>query len=133
MITREADYSLRVVLHLSECQTRGERCSVAELSSILDIPRHFLRTIVRKLVKENILISFKGNQGGVELARPSSEITMLDVLRAISANSCLLNTCLGENSSCSRMKKCQIHSSLTKMQKILDGKMSEITFDQLVD
>ncbi len=131
MITREADYALRIVLCLADYQITGERVSAVELSDELQVPHKFLRVIIGKLVKEGILLSFRGRGGGVELARESSEISMLDVVRSIANSNCLLNSCLKDSAKCSRIKTCRIHDSLSNLQETLDSHLSKITFDNL--
>ncbi|MHC4887171.1 MAG: RrF2 family transcriptional regulator [Planctomycetota bacterium] len=130
LITREADYALRTILYLASVQ--GERVSAAELSERMDIPYRFLRNITRRLVKAEILFSHRGQQGGLELAREPGAISLLDVLRAVSERSCLLNACLGEEGSCSREAHCSIHSQLELLQTLLDEKLGELTFERLV-
>lgn len=130
MITREADYALRMVLYLAS--VREKRVSVAELSEELDISYYFLRNIALRLVKTNVLSSHRGQQGGMELAREPSLISLLDVVRAVSEGSCRLNACLGGDSSCSRLPQCSIHNQLALLQKVLDRQLGVITFDQLL-
>lgn len=42
-----------------------------------------IRNLVAQLVKANILISYRGAGGGLTLARPASEISLLDVYDAV--------------------------------------------------
>ena len=56
---------------------------VAEIARETNISPSFLAKIVQRLVAEGILITGKGPGGGVRLARSATEVTLLDVVRAI--------------------------------------------------
>jgi Rrf2 family protein len=46
------------------------------------IPKRFLLKVLKPLVNNNILVSVKGPHGGYRLARPASEISVLEVIEA---------------------------------------------------
>ncbi|MEI8139570.1 MAG: Rrf2 family transcriptional regulator [bacterium] len=51
MITRETDYSMRLVLALAERHKKGIlSASSAEIAAEMDIPYRFLRKLVKRLV-----------------------------------------------------------------------------------
>jgi Rrf2 family protein len=47
------------------------------------IPERFLLKVLKPLVSAQVLFSVKGPNGGYRLARPASEITILEVLEAV--------------------------------------------------
>jgi Rrf2 family protein len=47
------------------------------------IPERFLLKVLKPLVSARVLLSIKGPNGGYRLAKPASEITMLEVLEAV--------------------------------------------------
>lgn len=47
------------------------------------IPERFLLKVLKPLVAAQVLFSVKGPNGGYRLARPASEITILEVLEAV--------------------------------------------------
>jgi Rrf2 family protein len=47
------------------------------------IPERFLLKVLKPLVSAQVLLSVKGPNGGYRLARPASEITILEVLEAV--------------------------------------------------
>jgi Rrf2 family protein len=47
------------------------------------MPERFLLQVLRTLVNEGILKSTRGVDGGYRLARPMSQITLLDIVEAI--------------------------------------------------
>ena len=62
MITREADYCIRIVLHLSKPEHRKQPVPVDELARAMAIPAPFLRKILAKLIEAGMVISHRGAQ-----------------------------------------------------------------------
>lgn len=130
MITREADYAIRSVLRLARAEA-GARMTAVALAEDMQIPYRFLRGITRQLVKANILLSKRGNGGGLALARPPRQISLLDVMRAIQPRACTLNACLGDVQACSLQEQCPVHDHLGEVQIVLEEQLAAIRFDRL--
>ncbi|WP_223639052.1 RrF2 family transcriptional regulator [Planococcus sp. 4-30] len=54
-----------------------------EISKRLGVSPSYMKKIIRKLVVQGIAESVSGNNGGVSLAKPATEITLLDVIEAM--------------------------------------------------
>lgn len=79
-ITRETDYALRIV----DCLARsGEKMGASLIANKTNVTLRFSLKILRKLVASGILRSYKGAQGGYEIARPLEQISLNDVLETI--------------------------------------------------
>lgn len=129
MITREADYAIRVVLYLSQHSDEGA-VSTADLAEEMDIPYRFLRKIVRRMVDANLVTSQRGQGGGLRLARPQKDISLANVLTSIDPAGIKLNLCMMNSDECQRSKSCQISKKFAELQVELDQKLSSITFDK---
>lgn len=92
------DYAIRIILCL-EC--RGNRKSAYEIAGEMAIPERYVLKVLKKLKQEGIIISFSGSQGGYELAKNISDISLGDVLQ-IMENTVKLNRCLEDDEYCSR-------------------------------
>ena len=72
-ITLEADYAVRIV----DCLARNAiRMDAKTLAAHTGVTLRFSLKILRKLVAEGIIRSYKGTQGGYELAIPAQEISL---------------------------------------------------------
>jgi Rrf2 family protein len=81
-ITAKADYAVRAALELAAAQD-GARLKGDELARSQGIPLNFLTNILNELRRGGIVRSQRGAAGGYQLARPATEITVADVLRAV--------------------------------------------------
>ena len=132
MVTREADYAVRIVLFLASRKSDGKVVSSLEMAQEMDIPYRFLRNIIRRLVERGLVESRRGKGGGVRLAQPVASISLHDVLCAIDPTMTRLNICLELSHTCSRKHKCTVHPELERIQRQLDDGLREVSFDTLV-
>ncbi len=80
-ITKAGEYALTTMLHLASVRDNGAT-KISDISKTRNIPDSFLRKIVVDLVKARLVISSRGKNGGLQLARPSNKISLLDVIEA---------------------------------------------------
>ena len=92
----ETDYAFRIMRALAR---QGEITDAKTVSEITSLPQRFTLKILGKLVSGKIIISHKGANGGYELARPASEITLLDVLEVIEGP-IVISKCLSDDFVC---------------------------------
>jgi Rrf2 family protein len=79
-VSARADYALRAAIEMaaaSDNHVTSEQLAGAE------IPGKSLETILTQLRRSNIVRSRRGPDGGFWLARPASEISLADVIRAV--------------------------------------------------
>lgn len=133
-ITQEADYGLRVVLHLCKLGY-GEKVESKVISEKEGIPLRFLLKLLRKLIQVDILRSYKGAKGGYAINKFPEQITLKDVIEAIDGPVCV-NRCVIDPNFCNLNKSnglCIVHRAMTKVQKNLNTELESINFRQLVD
>ncbi len=107
-LTKAGEYGMRALRYLVETNPQ-ERVSIADISSAKKIPEPFLRKLFKPLVGKNIVISTRGVAGGVRLARPAEEITLLEVIEALEGPFAL-NDCLLDDARCEFVSECGMHS-----------------------
>ncbi|MFI6929510.1 RrF2 family transcriptional regulator [Streptomyces sp. NPDC050287] len=81
-ISARADYAVRAVLELAVRQHDGPVKAEA-VAAVQDIPHKFLEGILGDLRRAGVVDSRRGGGGGYRLARPATEITVADVIRAV--------------------------------------------------
>jgi Rrf2 family protein len=81
-ISAKTDYAIRAVLELAAAPDPG-LVSGDDLASRQDIPRNFLTNILVDLRRAGIVRASRGAAGGYQLARPATQISVADIVRAI--------------------------------------------------
>jgi len=80
-VSAKVDYALRAMTELAAAPpgpVKGERLATSQA-----IPPKFLENILTELRHGGLVASQRGAEGGYQLARPASEITVADVIRAV--------------------------------------------------
>ncbi|GAB4568758.1 MAG: Rrf2 family transcriptional regulator [Anaerolineae bacterium] len=96
------------------------------------IPLPFLAKIVSQLSVKGILDAMRGASGGVRLARPASEISLLEVIEAIDGE-ISLNKCVLNEEACVKTSTCPVHEVWCDAQRELVHRLKNTKFDSLLD
>ena len=97
-ITRQADYALRAVLYLAELDPT-KRAATSRIAEAQSIPPSFLAKIISQLSVAGLINTSRGARGGVSLAKPPEQITILEVVEAIDGP-ITLNECTLSKAAC---------------------------------
>jgi Rrf2 family protein len=85
-LTKRADYAIRTVLALARAAD-DERLSVRRVAADQRVPERFLPQVMRDLVRAGLIDGTVGRAGGYRIAKPSAEISLLDVVEAVEGDS----------------------------------------------
>ena len=97
-MTLEADYAVRIVEFLAVNPGRADAKTISERTSVT---LRFTLKILRTLVSDGIVRSYKGAKGGYELAKPPKEITLRSVIEAVEGPY-MISRCQGDAYSAPR-------------------------------
>ena len=81
-ISAKADYAVRAAVVLGAARS-SEPLKAEAIALSQEIPLKFLLNILSDLKRARIVSSRRGSQGGFQLARPASKVTVADVIRAV--------------------------------------------------
>jgi Rrf2 family protein len=127
-ITRQADYAIRAVLYISKLGDT-ERAATSQIAKEQRIPPSFLAKIISQLSIAGLLQTSRGARGGVTLAKPADEITLLDVVEAIDGP-IALNECVHDESACSFGEECPLRPIWCDAQDDLVKRLKATNFAQ---
>jgi len=81
-ISAKEDYAVRALIELAIAD--GGPLKRDDIAQAQSIPTAFLQNILMELRHAEIVETQRGREGGFRLARPAKEITIADVVRAVS-------------------------------------------------
>jgi Rrf2 family protein len=125
-ITRQADYAVRAVYHLTKLGPES-RAATSQIAEEQHIPPSFLAKIISQLSVAGLLHTSRGARGGVSLARDPEEISLLDVVEAIDGP-ILLNECVADSGACDFTENCPMRPIWSEAQQDLVGKLQDTSF-----
>ncbi len=109
----------------------GSRLTVAELARGSQASAAFTGKILQRLAAANLVVSRRGYEGGFELARPATAITVLDVVQALDGTLCL-NDCAAGGPGCDRSSTCAAQSVWKRAQDAVVAVLQSESLDRLV-
>ncbi|WP_431966553.1 RrF2 family transcriptional regulator [Nocardia sp. bgisy134] len=81
-ITAKVDYAVRTLLEIASA-TPEAKIKADAIATAQRIPPKVLETVLGELRRAELVVSRRGPDGGYSLARPASEISIADVIRAV--------------------------------------------------
>jgi Rrf2 family protein len=135
-LTKKADYGLMALKYLAEqvdsdARNGGAR-SAKDIAEAYHIPPQLLAKILQTLARANMLVSHAGTNGGYALARPASEITAFEVIRAIDGP-LFITSCITIHGTCDLAGHCTIKEPLRKVNDSITGLLSAISIADLIE
>jgi len=129
-ITRQADYALRAMLFLAKLEST-DRAATSQIAEEQHIPPSFLAKIISQLSIAGLIHTSRGARGGVSLARPPEDISILEVIEAIDGP-IALNECTHVKGGCAFGDECPLKPLWCDTQNELVEKLKNTTFGQLL-
>jgi Rrf2 family protein len=123
----KSDYAARAVLGLARHYSTGAALRVEDLATEQGIPGNYLVQILIELKAQGIARSLRGKDGGYLLAKPPSEITLGDVLRAVHGT--VFDTPALTDPECPP----ELRRAWHRLQTTLDAAANGVTFQQLLE
>ncbi|MEI6563901.1 MAG: Rrf2 family transcriptional regulator [bacterium] len=133
MITRETDYSMRLILALADRHKKGIlSVSSAQAAAEMEIPYRFLRKLIKRLVSGGLIESRRGKGGGVALAKAPQAISLYDILKVMGPKGVELNPCTSDPKFCSRSALCTMQREFASIQADVDKRLKMVHIADLV-
>ena len=129
IFSKKCEYGMQAVLFLAAKET-GSVVSAEKISQVLKIPREFISKILQSLRDSGIICSTKGKSGGFCLAKPSSEIKLINIVEAIDGLE-MFNSCVIGFPECSPDTPCPVHDSWGALRTQAFEMLSNETLDKL--
>ena len=122
---------MQAVLYLA-AQDVGTIIPAEQISRVLKIPKEFISKILQSLRESRIISSTKGKSGGFCLAKPSSEIKLIDVVEAIDGLE-MFDSCILGFPECSPDTPCPVHDEWGVLRTQALEMLTLETLDKLKD
>lgn|SRR5574344_1158393 len=125
-ISTRGQYALRVMAYMA--QNFEDKFSISELSSKNNISDKYLEQIIKLLVQNNLVESFRGAQGGYKLKISPEKIKVGDIIRATEGDIKLV-----ECSACGQKSKCMTINVWAKLDELITKYLDTLTLYDVVN
>ena len=104
MLSRKADYGVRAMMDIAR-RPATTRAVVAEIAERQNIPVFYLAKIMPRLARAGLVRTSLGALGGITLALPAEEISLLQIIEAVDGP-LTLNLCSLDPNKCKHYSTC---------------------------
>jgi Rrf2 family protein len=113
-LSKKSDYALIAMKHLA---TRPDAASASarEIAEQYDIPIELMAKVLQRLVRRGLLASHQGTRGGYRLSKPSTDISVADIIQAIDGP-LTVTACSTEAENCGQFAKCSVRDPLWRIK-----------------
>lgn len=130
MLSQKTRYSIRALQHLADNWQQGA-VRLGAIAETQNIPRKFLTVILSEMVREGIVLSHRGREGGYELALPPVDIRYGDIIR-MTRGSLALVPCASRNAhencqNCLPEAKCKLRGLMLTLRDEMATMLDRMT------
>jgi len=130
MLSTSCKYALRAAVYLTANTDDTRRAGIKEVSTQIEANEHTTAKILQLLVRERIIGSVKGPNGGFYISKHSKKIHLIDIVKVVDGVFFFFECGLGLR-KCSESKPCPIHNSYKVSREKLYKEFSSITIQEL--
>lgn len=131
-LSTKGKYGLRAMIDLAQ-YSEQETVSISSISLRQGISESYLEQLVAKLRKAGLVRSIRGAQGGYQLAKPSKEISVGDILRALEGNIEAVDCKAFNEQGCDGADLCVAKYVWQRINESIARTVDEIKLNQLVE
>ena len=132
MLSNTCKYALRALIYLGKFSKDEKRIGIKRISEDLQLSSPFLGKILQNLVKQKLLISTKGPNGGFSLARSAKEITLWEIVTKVDGEDFFTN-CLISLEPCKTHDPskplCPVHAQYERLRTEIRSFYQNTTLD----
>lgn len=119
MLSNTCKYALRALIYLGKYSKSDHRIGIKKISEDLNLSSPFLGKILQNLVKQKLLVSTKGPNGGFALAKDAADISLWDIVIKVDGEEFFTN-CLISLEPCRTHDPtkplCPVHAQYDKLR-----------------
>ena len=131
IIRRNTDYGLRMIVALARHSATGELISASQLVGDSNISYEVGRKLLQRLRDAKLVKSVMGSNGGFQLNRKPSKISLMEVVNALQGK-VYLNKCLADDYVCEFESGCQVNTKLAPLQQHLATYLENVTIEEIL-
>ena len=133
-ITAQEEYGLRCLVQLARAPY-NQVVSVKEIASREGLSSAYVEKLLRILSKTGLVHSVRGVKGGYVMNRPTSEMTLGDVVRALGTLETTDHICqsfTGNGAVCVHFSNCGIRSAWSGLTSAIHQFLDQTTLESLL-
>ena len=128
-ISTKGRYALRIMVDIAQ-NSNDDYVSIKSISERQNISNKYIEQIVSKLLKANMLITYRGHTGGYKLSKKPGEYKVGDILRVAEGDLNVIECVHGFD--CTRKVNCSTYSFWKKLDTVINEYADSYTLEELL-
>ncbi|MFS0749362.1 nitric oxide-sensing transcriptional repressor NsrR [Oceanobacillus sp. 1P07AA] len=130
-LKKYTDYALRVLI-FTGLKSDQELANIKEIAEVYQISQEHLRKVVHELTKKELVVTIRGRNGGIKLAKPASEINIGLLIRQLENDFVLLECFDKGTNHCVISPGCTLKHVINKALVAFFKVLEEYTLEDLI-
>jgi Rrf2 family protein len=129
VLTKNTDYAIRALLALAA--KKGTYVSAKAIASEQGMPYQFLRRLLQELLRNNLIVSKEGVQGGFMLEKDPDEIGVTQLIE-IFQGKVQVSECMFRKQICSNRARCVLRHEIMRIEQVVNSEFEKVTIGKLL-
>ena len=131
MFSKACEYGIKATVYIAVQSNQNKRVSLKEISKAIESPEAFTAKILQQLVKNNIVHSSKGPNGGFEVGKEEMrQMKLAGIVSSIDGDDIFRGCGLGLR-ECNERKPCPVHYKFKIIRDELRLMLETTTIEEL--
>ncbi|MCU0401913.1 MAG: Rrf2 family transcriptional regulator [Algoriphagus sp.] len=127
MFSKACKYAINSMIFLATLPEGEERIGLKDIANAINTAK-----ILQTLVRENLLVSIKGPNGGFQISESGRKVPLHRVVQVIDGDSVFTGCALGLQ-ECSEKRPCAVHHKFKAIRDHLTGMMMTTTLEDMAN
>ncbi len=119
MLSLTCTTAIKAVIYLGSKNEAGTKAGIKEIAAFIDASEHTVGKMLQTLVKEEVINSTKGPNGGFFITPKQQQQPILNIIEAIDGKA-VFNQCGLGLSKCSATHPCPIHNDYKAVRDLFE-------------
>ena len=128
-ISKTSGYAVHALISIGNAEE--QTCFVRDIAKGTGLKKPYLAKIINQLVHRGFLVAKRGYHGGVALARPPEQISLLQVVQALEGEG-WRHSCLFGLEACPGLRQCPAHAVWQEMQDKVEKLLRSATLAEVM-
>jgi FeS assembly SUF system regulator len=125
------DYAIVVMVQLAREGENAAR-SASHLADKTALPEPTVAKVLKTLLKENLVSSVRGAQGGYKLARDPMALSVCDIVEAMDGPIAIVSCVEGSDDACPSEQRCPTKGKWDPVNRAIRGALQELSLADMM-
>jgi Rrf2 family iron-sulfur cluster assembly transcriptional regulator len=130
-LSKSFGYALRGILYIAAVQNEKPKVQIREIAERLQVPRHFLGKIMQRIVRNGLLHSTKGPNGGLFLTKETLATPLMKLVEMTDGTE-QFHVCVLQFRNCNTLNPCPLHHEMEQIRTAWRDLLNNTTIHELI-